>query len=131
MASPSSKLSFQCREEDEAGSRRPSTSEVDSSSDMSAEEERDGDQVEEEDEGQPGAEEEEREEPRFPPLPARNAIDVEPTTSWTDLDFSVIVVLLSPVGSWLFGHDHLKNLFVVLLLIFYLHQLIEGKLYSI
>ena len=47
--------------------------------------------------------------------------------SWTDLEWSIIVALLSPVGNWLTGSDHVKNLFLLLLLIFYLHQLIEGQ----
>lgn len=46
--------------------------------------------------------------------------------SWSDLDLSMVVALVSPVGNWLTGSDHVKNLFLLLLLIFYLHQLIEG-----
>ena len=48
------------------------------------------------------------------------------TGSWTDLDLSIIVALVSPIGNWLTGGDHIKNLFLIILLIFYLHQLIEG-----
>lgn len=48
-------------------------------------------------------------------------------SSWTDLDLSVVVALVSPIGHWLTGGDHIKNLFLVVLLIFYLHQLIQGK----
>ena len=46
--------------------------------------------------------------------------------SWSDLDPSMVVALVSPIGNWLTGSDHVKNLFLLLLLIFYLHQLIEG-----
>ncbi|KAJ3558832.1 hypothetical protein NM688_g686 [Phlebia brevispora] len=49
----------------------------------------------------------------------------EETRSWSDLDVSMVIALLSPVGNWLTGGDHVKNLFLLLLLIFYLHQLIE------
>ncbi|CCM01289.1 uncharacterized protein FIBRA_03338 [Fibroporia radiculosa] len=44
---------------------------------------------------------------------------------WTDLDLSIIVACVSPIGNWLTGGDHVKNLFLVILLIFYLHQLVE------
>lgn len=47
---------------------------------------------------------------------------------WTDLDLSIIVAIVSPIGNWLTGGDHIKNLLLIILLIFYLHQLIEGKL---
>ncbi|TCD62972.1 hypothetical protein EIP91_006179 [Steccherinum ochraceum] len=49
----------------------------------------------------------------------------EEKKTWYDLDLSLIVALVSPVGNWLTGSDHIKNLFLILLLIFYLHQLIE------
>ena len=48
-------------------------------------------------------------------------------SSWSDLDLSVVVALVSPIGHWLTGGDHIKNLFLIVLLIFYLHQLIQGK----
>jgi hypothetical protein len=35
------------------------------------------------------------------------------------------VALISPVGNWLTGGDHVKNLLLLLLLIYYLHQIIE------
>lgn len=47
-------------------------------------------------------------------------------SSWSDLDLSVIVALVSPIGHWLTGGDHIKNIFLIVLLIFYLHQLIQG-----
>ncbi|KAI0350975.1 hypothetical protein OH77DRAFT_1524493 [Trametes cingulata] len=45
--------------------------------------------------------------------------------SWADLDLSIIVALVSPIGNWLTGGDHIKNLFLIILLIFYLHQIVE------
>lgn len=46
--------------------------------------------------------------------------------SWTDLDLSIVVALVSPIGNWLTGGDHMKNIFLIILLIFYLHQIIES-----
>ena len=46
--------------------------------------------------------------------------------AWYEFDLAVIVALVSPIGNWLTGGDHVKNLFLILLLIFYLHHLIEG-----
>ncbi|KZP13970.1 hypothetical protein FIBSPDRAFT_935986 [Athelia psychrophila] len=46
-------------------------------------------------------------------------------SSWADLDLSVIIALVSPIGQWLTGGDHIKNLFLMVLLVFYLHQLIQ------
>ena len=43
-----------------------------------------------------------------------------------DLDLSIIVALVSPIGNWLTGGDHIKNVFLIILLIFYLHQIIES-----
>ncbi|KAJ8481847.1 hypothetical protein ONZ45_g15163 [Pleurotus djamor] len=46
-----------------------------------------------------------------------------------EFDLAVVVALVSPIGSWLTGGDHVKNLLALLLvslLIFYLHQIIEG-----
>ncbi|KAA1466862.1 hypothetical protein DENSPDRAFT_876872 [Dentipellis sp. KUC8613] len=56
------------------------------------------------------------------PIPRKAS---SPRSSWTDLDLSVVVALVAPVGNWLTGSDHLKNLFLILLLIVYLHQLIQ------
>ncbi|KAF7984585.1 hypothetical protein HWV62_13815 [Athelia sp. TMB] len=54
----------------------------------------------------------------YPPAPP-------PASSWADLDLSVALALAAPVGQWLTGGDHVKNLFLVALLVFYLHQLIQ------
>ncbi|TBU43032.1 hypothetical protein BD309DRAFT_991277 [Dichomitus squalens] len=45
--------------------------------------------------------------------------------SWADLDLSIVVALVSPIGNWLTGGDHMKNIFLIILLILYLHQIIE------
>ncbi|KAI0246663.1 hypothetical protein BJV78DRAFT_120324 [Lactifluus subvellereus] len=47
------------------------------------------------------------------------------SSSWTDLDLSIVVAVITPLVNWLTGSDHLKNLFLVLFLIVYLHQLIQ------
>ncbi|TFK37016.1 hypothetical protein BDQ12DRAFT_736437 [Crucibulum laeve] len=47
------------------------------------------------------------------------------TRAWYEFDLAVVVALVSPVGNWLTGGDHIKNLLLVLFLIFYLHQIIE------
>ncbi|KAF8809930.1 hypothetical protein BYT27DRAFT_7135760 [Phlegmacium glaucopus] len=45
--------------------------------------------------------------------------------AWYEFDLAVVVALVSPVGNWLTGGDHIKNLLLIVLLIFYLHQIIE------
>ncbi|KAF9481092.1 hypothetical protein BDN70DRAFT_920097 [Pholiota conissans] len=45
--------------------------------------------------------------------------------AWYEFDLAVVVALVSPVGNWLTGTDHIKNLLLIVLLIFYLHQIIE------
>lgn len=45
---------------------------------------------------------------------------------WTELDLSVLIALIAPLVNWLTGNDHLKSLFLVLFLIIYLHQLVQG-----
>lgn len=49
-------------------------------------------------------------------------------SSWLGLDFSIIIALVSPIGNLLTGSDHIKNILLLLLLIYYLHQLVEGAL---
>ena len=48
------------------------------------------------------------------------------SASWMEVDPSIALALAVPLGSWLTGGDHLKNLFLALLLVVYLHQLISG-----
>ncbi|KAL0952904.1 hypothetical protein HGRIS_007121 [Hohenbuehelia grisea] len=51
---------------------------------------------------------------------------ISPTSrAWYEFDLAVVVALVSPVGNWLTGGDHIKNLVVIVFLIFYLHQIIE------
>ena len=67
--------------------------------------------------------------PADTPLPGQLRSKAEKKSrSWSDVDLSLIVALVSPIGNWLTGSDHIKNLFLILLLIFYLHQLVEGEL---
>ncbi len=50
------------------------------------------------------------------------------TSFGTDLDLSVIIALVAPLVNWLTGSDHFKSFFLVLFLIVYLHQLVQGTL---
>ncbi|KIK94949.1 hypothetical protein PAXRUDRAFT_417386 [Paxillus rubicundulus Ve08.2h10] len=45
--------------------------------------------------------------------------------AWYEFDLSVVLALVSPIGNWLTGGDHVKNILLILLLIFYLHQIVE------
>ena len=53
----------------------------------------------------------------------------ERTTSspWKDLDVSVVISILTPLLSWAFGTEYVKNVLVAIFLVYYLHQLIEGS----
>ncbi|KAJ7737178.1 hypothetical protein DFH07DRAFT_985756 [Mycena maculata] len=44
---------------------------------------------------------------------------------WYKPSYPVLFALVSPIGNWLTGGDHLKDLVLLLLLVFYLHHLIE------
>jgi hypothetical protein len=46
--------------------------------------------------------------------------------AWYELDTSILLALLAPVAIWLSGGDHLQNLVLLVVLVLYLHQLIEG-----
>ncbi|KAK6977231.1 hypothetical protein R3P38DRAFT_3295541 [Favolaschia claudopus] len=48
-----------------------------------------------------------------------------PPRPWYKPSLPIILALAPPIGNWLTGGDHLKDLVLLLLLIFYLHQLIE------
>jgi hypothetical protein len=48
------------------------------------------------------------------------------TSSMADLDLSIIVAVIAPLVNWLTGTDQIKNLFLILFLIVYLHQLVQG-----
>ncbi|KAH9916391.1 uncharacterized protein BXZ73DRAFT_81076 [Epithele typhae] len=56
---------------------------------------------------------------------AASPVSARKSTSWADLDLSIVVALVSPIANWLTGGDHVKNVFLIVLLIFYLHQIIE------
>ncbi|KIY64608.1 hypothetical protein CYLTODRAFT_445888 [Cylindrobasidium torrendii FP15055 ss-10] len=45
---------------------------------------------------------------------------------WYQFDMAVIIALISPLGNLLTGGDLVKNLVYVLLLLFYLHQVVEA-----
>ena len=46
--------------------------------------------------------------------------------AWYEFDISVVLALLSPIANWLTGSDYVKNILLIFLLVFYLHQIIEG-----
>jgi hypothetical protein len=48
------------------------------------------------------------------------------SSTWADLDLSIIVAVVAPLVNWLTGSDQLKNLFLILFLVVYLHQLVQG-----
>ncbi|KAK7022509.1 hypothetical protein R3P38DRAFT_2961206, partial [Favolaschia claudopus] len=48
-----------------------------------------------------------------------------PPRPWYKPSLPIILALAPPIGNWLTGGDHLKDLILLLLLIFYLHQLTE------
>ncbi|KAG1873311.1 hypothetical protein C8R48DRAFT_746093 [Suillus tomentosus] len=54
-----------------------------------------------------------------------SGVEPESSKGWYEFDLSVILALASPIGNWLTGGDHVKNFLLILLLIFYLHQIIE------
>ncbi|KAI9509918.1 hypothetical protein F5148DRAFT_678355 [Russula earlei] len=72
-----------------------------------------------------------------PPLRGRMTDEVDPDvgsefnkgpprpSSWADSDLSIIIAVIVPLANWLTGTDQIKNLFLVLFLIVYLHQLVQ------
>ncbi|KAK6977246.1 hypothetical protein R3P38DRAFT_3476671 [Favolaschia claudopus] len=48
-----------------------------------------------------------------------------PPRPWYKPSLPIVFALAPPIGNWITGGDHLKDLVLLLLLIFYLHQLIE------
>jgi hypothetical protein len=62
-----------------------------------------------------------------PPAPAPLAGDgPPPAKAWYELDASIVLALLAPVVNWLTGGDHVQNALLLVLAVFYLHQLIES-----
>ena len=51
--------------------------------------------------------------------------------AWYEFDLAVVVALVSPVGNWLTGGDHIKNLLLIVLLILYLHQIVESTIFVV
>ena len=49
------------------------------------------------------------------------------SSPWKDLDISVVISILTPLLSWAFGTEYVKNVLVAIFLVYYLHQLIEGS----
>jgi hypothetical protein len=48
-------------------------------------------------------------------------------SAWYKFDTAVIIALLSPFSKWLTGGDHVKHLLFIALVVYYLHQIIEGN----
>ena len=69
-----------------------------------------------------------RSSPSQPSSNEREPREAHISRAWYEFDLAVMIALASPVGHWLTGGDHVKNLVLILLLVFYLHQLIEGGL---
>ncbi|KAG6915750.1 hypothetical protein DXG01_010017 [Tephrocybe rancida] len=57
-----------------------------------------------------------------PTAPLRKS---ELSRAWYEFDLAVLVALVSPIGNWLTGGDYIKNVFLIMLLLYYLHQIIE------
>ena len=53
--------------------------------------------------------------------------DLTISSPWRDLDISVVISILTPLLSWAFGREYMKNVLVAIFLVYYLHQLIEGS----
>ncbi|KAF8055246.1 hypothetical protein FPV67DRAFT_1385990, partial [Lyophyllum atratum] len=56
---------------------------------------------------------------------SRSSPDSPKSRAWYEFDLAVVVALVSPIGNWLTGGDYIKNVLLIILLIFYLHQIIE------
>ncbi|KAF9791975.1 hypothetical protein BJ322DRAFT_996754 [Thelephora terrestris] len=61
----------------------------------------------------------------FTARPVDQLHDQAPSSPWRDLDMSVVISILTPLLSWAFGREYMKNILVAIFLIYYLHQLIE------
>ena len=62
----------------------------------------------------------------FTVRPADERYDRTTSSPWKELDISVVISILTPLLSWAFGREYMKNVLVAVLLVYYLHQLIEG-----
>ena len=63
----------------------------------------------------------------FTVRPADERYDRNTSSPWKELDISVVISILTPLLSWAFGREYMKNVLVAILLVYYLHQLIEGS----
>ena len=63
----------------------------------------------------------------FTARPVDERYDRPPSSPWKELDISVVISILTPLLSWAFGREYMKNVLVAILLVYYLHQLIEGS----
>ena len=52
--------------------------------------------------------------------------DLPDSRPWYQSNFPILVAVVSPLGNWFTGTDYIKNLFLIALVVFYLHQLVEG-----
>jgi hypothetical protein len=50
---------------------------------------------------------------------------------WYKPSVPVLLALAPPIGNWLTGGDHVKDLLLLLLLVFYLHQIVEGASHTL
>lgn len=53
-------------------------------------------------------------------------VEKSPSRAWYEFDWAILVALVSPACQWLTGGDYIKNLVMLVLLVYYLHQIIEG-----
>lgn len=63
----------------------------------------------------------------FPVRPADKRYDRTASSPWKELDISVVISILTPLLSWAFGREYMKNVLLAIFLVYYLHQLIEGS----
>ncbi|KAJ6617188.1 hypothetical protein B0H10DRAFT_1948566 [Mycena sp. CBHHK59/15] len=96
------------------------------------EEDDDGEGAEEREAGSSGAEDGSNSSahapaPTAPRLPAERDAHYSPPAprAWYQPSLPVLAALVAPVGNWLTGGDHVKDALLLILLVLYLHQLIE------
>lgn len=63
----------------------------------------------------------------FAVRPTDGRHDRTTSSPWKELDISVVISILTPLLSWAFGREYMKNVLVAVFLVYYLHQLIEGS----
>ena len=57
----------------------------------------------------------------------KHKVKVDDSSSrWFGYDLSIIIAIISPIGNMLTGGDHVTNILTLLLLAYYLQQLVEG-----